>query len=53
MENNQTITFLLIQMTSGGTESLILACKAYRDFGLKTKGIRKPNIVMSVRKCSN
>ena len=35
-------------MTSGGTESLILACKAYRDHGRKTKGITKPNIVMPV-----
>ena len=35
-------------MTSGGTESLILACKAYRDYGRKTKGIIKPNIVMPV-----
>ena len=33
-------------MTSGGTESLILACKAYRDYGKKVKGITKPNIVM-------
>ena len=35
-------------MTSGGTESLILACKAYRDYGRKTKGITNPNIVMPV-----
>ena len=35
-------------MTSGGTESLILACKAYRDYGRKTKGITRPNIVMPV-----
>ena len=35
-------------MTSGGTESLILACKAYRDYAFKTKGITKPNIVMPV-----
>ena len=35
-------------MTSGGTESLILACKAYRDYGFKTRGIVKPNIVMPV-----
>eukprot|EP00095_Tigriopus_kingsejongensis_P003316 maker-scaffold612_size124412-snap-gene-0.23 protein:Tk03316 transcript:maker-scaffold612_size124412-snap-gene-0.23-mRNA-1 annotation:"sphingosine-1-phosphate lyase 1-like isoform x2" len=34
-------------MTSGGTESLILACKTYRDFGKAKKGISKPNIVMS------
>ena len=35
-------------MTSGGTESLILACKAYRDYAKKTRGITKPNIVMPV-----
>ena len=39
---------LFFQMTSGGTESLILACKAYRDYGRKTKGITRPNIVMPV-----
>lgn len=33
-------------LTSGGTESNLLACLAYREFGLK-KGITKPNIVMS------
>lgn len=34
-------------MTSGGTESLIMACKAYRGYGKAKKGITKPNIVMS------
>lgn len=33
-------------MTTGGTESLIMACKAYRDYGREAKGIYKPNIVM-------
>lgn len=33
--------------TSGGTESIIMAMLAYREWGLKTKGITKPNIVMS------
>jgi len=33
-------------LTSGGTESILLAMVAYREFGL-TKGIKKPNIVMS------
>ena len=32
--------------TSGGTESIILACLAYREHG-KTRGISRPNIVMS------
>uniref|UniRef100_A0A1L8E2I0 sphinganine-1-phosphate aldolase n=1 Tax=Nyssomyia neivai TaxID=330878 RepID=A0A1L8E2I0_9DIPT len=35
-------------MTTGGTESLIMACKAYRDFAREEKGITKPNIVMPV-----
>lgn len=33
-------------MTTGGTESIMMACKAYRDFGRETKGITRPNIVM-------
>jgi sphinganine-1-phosphate aldolase len=35
-------------MTTGGTESIMMACKAYRDFGLEHRGIDKPNIVMPV-----
>lgn len=33
-------------MTSGGTESIILACKAYRDYARDVRGIKKPNIVL-------
>ncbi|XP_037947472.1 sphingosine-1-phosphate lyase-like [Teleopsis dalmanni] len=33
-------------MTTGGTESIILACKAYRDFARENKGITKPNMVV-------
>lgn len=44
MEHNQ-FTF---QMTTGGTESIMMACKAYRDYGRETKGITQPNIVMPV-----
>ncbi|XP_068909932.1 sphingosine-1-phosphate lyase [Tenebrio molitor] len=33
-------------MTSGGTESILMACKAYRDYARETKGIRKPEIVV-------
>lgn len=33
-------------LTSGGTESIVMAMLAYRNWG-KTKGITKPNIVMS------
>ncbi|CAF0916017.1 unnamed protein product [Rotaria sp. Silwood1] len=34
-------------MTSGGTESLLMACKTYRDMAL-AKGIKRPEIVMPV-----
>lgn len=33
-------------MTSGGTESIIMALKAYREWGAQTKGITSPNIVL-------
>lgn len=33
-------------MTTGGTESIMMACKAYRDYALETRGVTKPNIVM-------
>ncbi|KAH6945798.1 hypothetical protein HPB50_009984 [Hyalomma asiaticum] len=33
-------------MTSGGTESLILACKAHRDYGYFEKGIVYPEMVV-------
>lgn len=33
--------------TSGGTESILLAMMTYREWGLKVKGITKPNIVCS------
>jgi len=32
---------------SGGTESIVLAMLAYREKGLKEKGITRPNLVMS------
>ena len=32
-------------ITSGGTESILLACKAYRDFGREVNGIEHPNMV--------
>lgn len=35
-------------MTTGGTESIMMACKAYRDYGREENGITKPNIVMPV-----
>ena len=35
-------------MTSGGTESIILACKAYRDWAKEEKGIEHPNMVVPV-----
>ncbi|XP_024944855.1 sphingosine-1-phosphate lyase isoform X2 [Cephus cinctus] len=35
-------------MTSGGTESILLACKAYRDYAKEVKGITKPEILMPI-----
>jgi sphinganine-1-phosphate aldolase len=35
-------------MTTGGTESIIMACKAYRDYAQEERGVTKPNIVMPV-----
>ena len=34
--------------TTGGTESILMAMKAYRDKGRDTKGITQPNIVVCV-----
>jgi sphinganine-1-phosphate aldolase len=40
---------LVGSVTSGGTESIIMACKAYRDYALKIKGIKgQPEIVAPV-----
>ncbi|CAL4084712.1 unnamed protein product [Meganyctiphanes norvegica] len=33
-------------MTSGGTESIILACKAYRDWAINVRGIKRPEMVV-------
>lgn len=35
-------------MTSGGTESILMACKAYRDFAKAKRGITEPEIVVPV-----
>lgn len=35
-------------MTTGGTESIILACKAYRDWAREERGIEHPNMVVPV-----
>lgn len=35
-------------MTTGGTESILLACKAYRDYARDVKGIKKPEMVLPV-----
>jgi len=34
-------------VTSGGTESILLACKAYRDWA-SSKGVRKPEMIVPV-----
>jgi len=33
-------------VTTGGTESILMACKAYRDYAKDKKGITKPNMVV-------
>ena len=33
--------------TSGGTDSILMACKTYRDYALKEKGITYPEIIVS------
>ncbi|XP_003743455.1 sphingosine-1-phosphate lyase [Galendromus occidentalis] len=33
-------------ISSGGTESIMLACKAYRDFAFATRGITEPEILV-------
>ena len=35
-------------MTTGGTESILMACKAYRDYARAEKGINKPEMVIPV-----
>jgi len=37
------VFFFFIQMTSGGTESLLMACKTYRDLAF-SKGITQPEM---------
>lgn len=33
-------------MTTGGTESILLACKAYRDYAKDVRGIKNPEMVI-------
>ncbi|XP_071440323.1 sphingosine-1-phosphate lyase [Hetaerina americana] len=35
-------------MTSGGTESILMACKAYRDYAVEERGITHPEMVIPV-----
>ncbi len=35
-------------VTSGGTESILMAMKAYRDWARRKKGVEKPNIVIPI-----
>lgn len=35
-------------MTTGGTESILLACKTWRDYARDVKGIKKPEMVLPV-----
>lgn len=34
-------------MTTGGTESIMMACKAFRDYAYLNKGITNPQIVVA------
>lgn len=33
-------------MTTGGTESILMACKAYRDYARDKRGVTKPNMIV-------
>ena len=33
-------------MTSGGTESCLMACKTYRDLARAERGVKRPNMVV-------
>lgn len=33
-------------MTSGGTESILMAVKAYRDYAVEERGIKYPNLIV-------
>ncbi|XP_067209894.1 sphingosine-1-phosphate lyase-like isoform X2 [Linepithema humile] len=35
-------------MTTGGTESILLACKTFRDYAREIKGIKKPEMVIPI-----
>lgn len=35
-------------MTTGGTESIMMACKAYRGYAKETRGVRKPEMVLPI-----
>ncbi|XP_071550599.1 sphingosine-1-phosphate lyase 1 isoform X2 [Panulirus ornatus] len=35
-------------MTTGGTESIIMACKAYREYAINVRGIKNPEILVPV-----
>ncbi|XP_034943725.1 LOW QUALITY PROTEIN: sphingosine-1-phosphate lyase [Chelonus insularis] len=35
-------------MTTGGTESIILVCKAYRDYAREVRGIKNPEMIIPV-----
>lgn len=39
---------IMFQMTTGGTESIVMAVKAYRDYAINVRGIKKPEILVPV-----
>ena len=46
MESFTPTTIVFIVSSSGGTESILLACKTYRDIGF-SKGIKNPEIIIA------
>lgn len=34
--------------TSGGTESIVMACKAYRDYARAERGVRSPEMIVPI-----
>lgn len=45
-EYSSPTNLYFLQMTTGGTESIMMACKAYRDYGREVSGINRPNMVL-------
>lgn len=42
------MTQRVLQMTSGGSESIMMACKALRDYSFYERGIEKGEIILPI-----